>query len=67
MDLDYITVANAGDADASFTAGQTILSDSLPSIDISYGSVSVTNVNNVTHSIGLLTNRLDIKQQIWFE
>jgi uncharacterized repeat protein (TIGR01451 family)/CSLREA domain-containing protein len=45
-----ITVANGGTAAATFTSGQTILTDNLPDMNISYGSPSVTNVTNVTNS-----------------
>ena len=39
-----ITVANAGGAAATFGAGTTILTDSLPNGTISYGSAAVLNV-----------------------
>lgn len=45
-----ITMTNGGDADATFTDTQAILSDSLPDSNISYGTVSVTNVISVTNS-----------------
>jgi hypothetical protein len=48
-----IAVANTGSAAAGFTAGQTILSDSLPSSNIAYGAVSITNVTNVTNSANI--------------
>ncbi|MGH9720500.1 MAG: beta strand repeat-containing protein, partial [Bryobacteraceae bacterium] len=43
-----IAIANTGNGPATFTAGQTILSDSLPSTNIGYGAASVVNVVNVT-------------------
>src|SRR5262249_6940365 len=36
-----ITAANSGNGTASFTNGQTILSDNLPNTNIGYGAVSV--------------------------
>src|SRR5262249_60447745 len=36
-----VTVANTGNGAATFTAGQTILSDNLPNTNITYGSTSI--------------------------
>ncbi len=43
-----IHVANVGGAAANFTSGQTILSDSLPNANITYGSPLVSNQSGVT-------------------
>jgi ELWxxDGT repeat protein len=43
-----ITVSNSGVGAATFSAGQTILSDNLPSTGLSYGSPSVVNPSGVT-------------------
>ena len=48
-----ITVANDGNGDASFTDGQTIVSDNLPDSNISYGAVNVANVANVANSANI--------------
>ncbi len=48
-----LTVQNSGNADATFADGQTLLSDDLPSTDMSYDTPSVTNVNNVTGSASI--------------
>jgi hypothetical protein len=42
-----LTATNAG-APATFTAGQTILSDNLPNSNINYGTPTVQNVSNIT-------------------
>jgi uncharacterized repeat protein (TIGR01451 family) len=44
-----ISMANSGDADATFTNGQTILTDDLPSSTINYGTPSVTDATDVTN------------------
>jgi len=45
-----VTVRNQGAADATFAAGQTILTDNLPS-GPTYGSPAVQNVTNITGTI----------------
>ena len=42
-----LTATNSG-APATFTAGQTILSDNLPNSNVNYGTPTVQNVSNVT-------------------
>jgi uncharacterized repeat protein (TIGR01451 family) len=44
--------SNTG-APATFTAGQTILSDNLPSANLVYGPVTVQNVSNITGSANI--------------
>ncbi len=43
-----LAVANGGDTDATFSSGQTILSDNLPNSDITYDSPTVTNENDIS-------------------
>ena len=45
-----ITIANGGNADATFTDGQTISSDNLPDTNVSYGAATPGNFTNVTGS-----------------
>ena len=45
-----VHVANAGDAAATFSSGQTILTDNLPNANINYGSVTVANETAITGS-----------------
>lgn len=45
-----LTVANGGDANVSFSSGQTILSDNLPNSNVIYGSPSVGSLNGVSGS-----------------
>lgn len=45
-----ITVANTGAGNAVFNDGETILIDNLPNTNISYGTVSIGNVTNVTNA-----------------
>ena len=45
-----LTVANGGDSDATFSSGQTILSDSLPNSSIAYGSPSVGSFTGISGS-----------------
>ncbi|MEM7053547.1 MAG: choice-of-anchor D domain-containing protein [Pseudomonadota bacterium] len=45
-----LTVANGGDEDATFSSGQTILSDNLPNIGVSYGTPSVGSLTGVSGS-----------------
>ena len=44
-----LTASNSG-APATFTSGQTILSDNLPNSNLTYGTPTVQNVSNVTGS-----------------
>ena len=58
-----ITVVNNGSGQAAFVAGSTILTDSLPNANISYGSASVTNIlgnigNSGSISCGIANNNL---------
>jgi hypothetical protein len=48
-----LTATNTG-APATFTAGQTIISDNLPNSNINYGTPTVQNVSNVTGSANIL-------------
>ena len=41
-------VANSGTAAASFTDTQTVVLDNLPNANINYGTVSISNITNVT-------------------
>jgi hypothetical protein len=43
-----VTAANSGNAAATFSAGQTILSDNLPNTNISYGSVSTVGASGIS-------------------
>lgn len=45
-----LTAGNGGSGDAVFIDGETIISDQLPTTNISYGPVSVGSVTNVTNS-----------------
>jgi uncharacterized repeat protein (TIGR01451 family) len=45
-----LTISNSGTMTGTFANGQTILSDTLPSTNISYGSPVVENPNNMTNS-----------------
>jgi hypothetical protein len=45
-----VTIANQGNAGASFTSGQTILSDNLPNSSVAYGAVTVGTFANITNS-----------------
>lgn len=45
-----IHVANSGNAAASFTSGQTILTDNLPNAGLTYGTVSISGVTGITNS-----------------
>lgn len=47
-----VSASNTG-APATFTAGQTILSDNLPSANLVYGAVTVQNVSNITGSANI--------------
>jgi|GEM_PF-2237934 len=47
-----LTAANTG-APATFTAGQTILTDNLPNSNLNYGPVTVQNVQNITGSANI--------------
>ena len=46
-----IHVANVGSAAATFATGQTILTDNLPTTNISYGAAGVSNPTGITGSI----------------
>jgi hypothetical protein len=46
-----IHLANIGTAAASFTTGQTILTDNLPSTNIVYGAASTSNASGITGTI----------------
>ena len=48
-----LTAANTG-SPATFTAGQTILSDDLPNSNVNYGTPSVQNASNITGSANIL-------------
>lgn len=45
-----VTVANGGNAPATFAAGQTILSANLPNAGIAYSAVAIGTTTNVTNS-----------------
>lgn len=45
-----LVVSNTGDTNAAFTDGQTLLSDQLPTTNITYGVVSVSTTTNITNS-----------------
>jgi hypothetical protein len=47
-----LTATNTG-APATFTAGQTIISDNLPNSNINYGAVTVQNAANITGSANI--------------
>jgi hypothetical protein len=47
-----LTAANSG-APATFTAGQTILSDNLPNSNINYGTPTAQNFSNITGSANI--------------
>ena len=47
-----LTAANTG-SPATFTAGQTIISDNLPNSNITYGTPTVQNVSNITGSANI--------------
>lgn len=47
-----LTAANSG-APATFTTGQTIISDNLPNSNVNYGPVTVQNVSNITGSANI--------------
>jgi Big-like domain-containing protein len=47
-----LTAANTG-APATFTAGQTIITDNLPNSNINYGVPTVQNVSNITGSANI--------------
>jgi hypothetical protein len=47
-----LTAANSG-SPATFTAGQTILSDNLPNSNLNYGTPAVQNVSNITGSANI--------------
>jgi hypothetical protein len=47
-----LTAANTG-TPATFTAGQTILSDDLPTSNLNYGTPTVQNVSNITGSANI--------------
>jgi uncharacterized repeat protein (TIGR01451 family) len=47
-----VTASNAG-SPATFAAGQTILSDDLPSTGLNYGAVTTQNVSNITGSANI--------------
>ncbi|HEX3248034.1 MAG TPA: choice-of-anchor Q domain-containing protein [Pyrinomonadaceae bacterium] len=47
-----LTATNTG-APATFTAGQTIISDNLPNTNINYGTPTVQNVSNITGSANI--------------
>src|SRR5439155_1261487 len=47
-----IAVSNVGTGAASFTAGQTVLTDNLPASNISYGSASVSGASGITGTVG---------------
>ncbi len=55
-------VANGGSADATFSSGQTILSDNLPNADMSYGTPSVGSQTGIsgagTISCSIVTSNL---------
>ena len=44
-------VANSGNAAASFSAAQTVVLDNLPNANINYGTVSISNITNVTGNL----------------
>jgi hypothetical protein len=48
-----LTAANTG-SPATFTTGQTILSDDLPNSNLNYGTPTVQNVSNITGSANIL-------------
>ncbi len=45
-----LTISNTGTMTGTFADGQTILSDTLPNANISYGSPVIANPNNITNS-----------------
>ena len=47
-----LTATNAG-SPATFTAGQTILTDNLPNSNLTYGTPTVQNVSNITGSANI--------------
>ena len=47
-----LTAANTG-SPATFTAGQTIITDNLPNSNLNYGAVTVQNVQNITGSANI--------------
>ncbi|MEM1180470.1 MAG: hypothetical protein AAGM22_19150, partial [Acidobacteriota bacterium] len=46
-----LQMTNGGDQDATFSSGQTLLTDELPTADVSYGSATVSNLVDVTGAI----------------
>src|SRR5262249_10026066 len=46
-----LTVSNGGNAAANFSSGQTILTDSLPGTNVTYGAASVVNPTGITGTI----------------
>ena len=46
-----LAVTNGGDSAASFTTGQTILRDNLPSSDMSYGTPTITGQSGISGTI----------------
>ncbi len=48
-----VTVANTGGAPATFSTGQTILTDALPGSGATYGTPSVQNATNVTNAANI--------------
>ena len=55
-------VANVGTAVASFASTQTIVLDNLPNANITYGTVSISNITNVTGNLssGITANDLTV-------
>jgi hypothetical protein len=55
-----VHLANIGNAPATFTVGQTILTDNLPSTNIVYGTASTSGAVGITGTIGcsIVTNTL---------
>jgi CSLREA domain-containing protein len=51
-----LVTTNSGSASADFDSGQTLLSDQLPTTDISYGAVTVDNQTGVSGSISCSVN-----------
>lgn len=58
-----LQVGNGGDTDASFSSGQTIVLDNLPSGGVAYGSPSVSNQTGIggTGSIGCTVMSSDLE------